>query len=242
MQHRILGFLLLLFTGIGSAFCQVDDTRNYVYFFSDSVLYGRNVELSSSFTRGTYLLCDTIKIHPDQVKFFRGETGFFANTIRLKYSGTSSFCERIRKGRINLYEKDVTTQSPGTYINGRYSPGMSGRTINNFYNKGFGDLKKANYNNLVTDLSDNPESMMYLDKYKKSDTKQKIFQIAGGTLIVGGLVALISAKNKPVISPNYTPGAILMGTGAASMWVGYFVYLSKPKHLKNAIDVYNTSH
>lgn len=242
MQHRFIAFILLMLTGTGAAFSQVDDTRNFVYFFTDSVLYGRNVELNSSFTRGLYLMCDTIKINPDQVKFFRGETGFFANTIRLKYSGTSSFCERIRRGRINLYERDVTSSSPGMYTNGRYTSGTSTRTINNFYNKDFGNLKKANYNNLVADLSDNPESMLYLDKYKKTARKQHIFQIAGGALLVGGLVALISAQNKPVNSPDYTPGVILIGTGAASMWVGYFVYLSKPKHLRNAIDVYNTSH
>jgi len=242
MQHKIFVFALLMWVSISAASAQVDETRNYIYFFSDSVLYCRNVELGSSFSRGTYLMCDTLVVDPYRVKFFRGETGFFANTMKINFSGTATFCERVRRGKINLYERDVTTSSPGFYgPNGMYTSGGATRTIKNFYNKGFGDLKKASYKNLVVDLSDNPESMLYLDKYKKASRKETIFGIAGGALIVGGIATLINAaKNSPGLEkPNNTPGTIITVTGAVGVWTSYFIYLSKPKHLRNAIDAYN---
>ncbi|HLO59852.1 MAG TPA: hypothetical protein VK179_13985 [Bacteroidales bacterium] len=238
--------LVLLWMTVSSAFSQVDETRNYVYFFSDSVLYGRIVELRSPMFGGSFLMCDSIKVSKDFVKFFKGETGFYANTININSSGTSTFCQRIRKGKINLYERDVTSYSPGFYSPGfggpgMYSSGMVTRNIKNYYNIGFGDLKKAKYKNLLVDLSDNPESMMHLTKYKSVRKTETILGVVGGVAVATGLVAVIATTNhnNGLSKSNTTPGVVTMLAGAGCMWVSYFYSLSKPKHLRQAIDAYN---
>lgn len=60
--------------------------------------------------------------------------------------------------------------------------GYGGTKIIDYYNKGFGDLKKATYENLRTDLSDKPEAQLYLDKYNKMRKTQNILYATSGAL------------------------------------------------------------
>jgi len=126
MKRKVLLFFLILWN-IGLIFGQVDENKNFIYSFSDSVIYGRIIEYKTPFLGSSHFLVDSKKIQPDLVKFYRNETGFYANTKTVNFSGTSSFTERIRKGRINLYEKETTTYSPGHFnsTTGMYSGGMT---------------------------------------------------------------------------------------------------------------------
>lgn len=225
---------------------QVDENKHFIYFFSDSVVYGRIIEYETPFFGNTHFLVDSKKIQPDLVKFYRNETGFYANTKTVSFSGTSSFTERIRKGKINLYEKETTTYNPGHFnpSTGMYSGGMATRNIKNYYNKEFGDLKKANYQNLSLDLSDNPESMIYLNKYKTTRDAQTVLYIVGGATLIAGFATLINKTkdwdgSDSQTEPNVFGNIVAIGVGAGCFWVSYFIGFSKPKNLRIAIDRYN---
>ncbi|NJN77701.1 MAG: hypothetical protein HC803_04705 [Saprospiraceae bacterium] len=57
--------------------------------------------------------------------------------------------------------------------------------------------------------------------------------MAGGAMLAGGLLAFV---NNP---QSETAPILLMGGGAATFWIAYFVGLDKPRHLKDAVDAYN---
>lgn len=244
-MKRVALLTFLTFWKISIILGQVDVNKNFVYFYSDSVIYGRIIE-NKTFLRNSYFLVDSIKIQTDLVKFYRNETGFYANTRAVSFSGASSFAERIREGKINLYENKTTTHVPNqyNYTTGKYTGGMSTTNIKNYYNKGFGDLKKANYQNLSLDLADNPESMIYINKYKSKRDVQTVLCLVGGVSIIAGFATLINktkAWDESVLhpKPNVTGSFVAIGLGAASFWVSYFIELSKPAHLRSAIDKYN---
>lgn len=231
-------------------FAQIDERKNFVYLYSDSVIYGNIIELKKPFLGASYIRLDSAKIPVEKVKFFQHEKGFFANTKDLSFTGTSQFSERISKGKLNLYEKETqsTNYSPGMY-GGR--SGISTVTIKNYYNSGFGPLKKASYKNISADLQSSPESMVFMNKFKASSRAQGVLYAVGGAAIIGGVVSLASHMKSESQStfgksgpdgdgPNlHAPSIALIGVGAGCFWASYFISLSKPKQLKRAIDAYN---
>jgi len=238
-------FYLIIFLSIlqKTLFGQINENKDYVYFFTDSILYG-NVDYKKPFIGAAYLKVDSLKIQLDKVKFYKNQTGFFANSKNINFSGTSSFSERIRKGRINLFEKENTNYNPGHFTStGMYMGGTTSTTILNYYNRGFGDLKKANYKNLSMELADNPESLIHLNKFKSVQSTQNVLYVVGGALVVGGLATLIN-KTKDVDydtepSPNVTSNIVTIGLGAGCFLVSYTMSFSKPEHLRKAVDAYN---
>jgi len=223
---------------------QVDKSKKYLYLFSDTVLYGKIIEYKKPFLGEAQLLLDSKKIRLETVKFYKNETGFHANTKNLNFSGSSIFTERIREGRLNLYENESTHYNPGHYsaTTGMYTGGDAWTTIKNYYNEGFGDLKKANYQNLSIDLEDNAESLDYLKKFKTVNDAQTGLYIAGGAMVIGGLATLIGrTSNIPPDeeSPDDTANIVVIGVGAGCFWISYFLGFTKPDHLRDAFDAYN---
>ncbi len=232
MKRKTQLTLLVLFN-LSFLYGQVDESRNYLYLFSDSVIYGRIIQYKKQFVK-PYFLINSTKVKPDLVKFCKNETGFYANLKNLNTWSSPDFAQRIRKGKINLYESRVI-----------YTNGMP-KKIYNYYNKGFGDLKKANYENLHIDLSDNPESEKYLDKYKSFRDGEVLSAIIGGVAVIAGFATLISKTQSgddygygEQTEPDVTGSIVTIGLGTACFTVTYILNLSKPKHLKSAIDVYN---
>ena len=220
--------------------------NNYIYTYKNDIIYGRIIEFEEPFIGfPIYMLVDSEKYSLNEIKFYKNETGFHANTKNTGISNSSNFIERMRKGKINLYER-TSNYNPG-YFNsstGTYSGGLGTVSIINYYNIGFGDLKKANYQNLTIDLADNPESLIYLEKYKSIKDKQKLLYIVGGAAIIGGFATLINktkdwdgTDSEP--EPNVTGNIVVIGIGAGCFWVSYFMSFSKPKYLRKAIDEYN---
>lgn len=245
-MKRIALLTFLTIWNMSSIFGQVEENKNFIYFFSDSVIYGRIIEYKTPFLRSSYLLVDSNKIQLNLVKFYCNETGFYANTKTVDFLGVSSFTERIRKGEINLYEKVTITTYPDhiNYTTGMYTVGMPTKNIKNYYNKGFGDLKKANYQNLSLDLADNPESIIYLNKYKSTRDAQTVLYIVGGATLIAGFATLINkttdwdgSDSQP--EPNVTGNLVAVAVGAGCFLVSYSIGFSKPKHLRSAIDKYN---
>lgn len=223
-----------------------NNNKSFLYTYSNQIISGKIIYHKKTLLEDSYFLIGSKKYSSSIVKFYKNETCFYANTRDVSFSGSSIFAERIRKGRINLYEHETTSSSPTYYSAsaGMYTSGISTKKINNYYNKGFVDLKKTSYKNLVYDLDDNIESSIYLKKYKSVRDAQTILYIAGGVTLISGLATLIhktkdwdGSDSEP--EPNVTGSIVAIGLGASCFWVSYFISFSKPKHLRNAIDFYN---
>lgn len=224
-----------------------DLNKHFIYTNTGEIIFGKNVDYEKPFLGSPFIQIDTKKFQLDKVEFYKNETGFYANTANISFSGSSAFSQRIRKGKINLYEKETTNYSPGHFnsATGMYSGGFSTKKIKYYYNIGFGELKKANYKNLCIDLANKPESVIYLNKYKLANKTQIALTVIGGALIVGGFATLNNKTsnsdmaNSQADEPNISGNLATICIGAGCVCASYIIYLSKPKHLKRAIDLYN---
>lgn len=234
------------------AYAQPDESKEFLYLYSDSVIYAERIDLERNFTGSLHLWVDSKRIHPEQVKFFNNNRGFFANVRDLGLSGETSFSERIRKGRINLYEAKTVDWDAYDDMGG-YPLRPKVIESRNFYNIGFGSLKKANYVNLSIDLVDNPQSMVFLNKYRSIKRTQMAMYVAAGLSFIAGVVVMQSGEKnfslksdgRPGFSSNKSTssglvsGLALSGVGIGLATGGYLIGPSRTKYLKRAIDAYN---
>ncbi len=244
MSPNPIFFSLLLFFSFSTFYGQVDESKNFILLFSDSVIYGRIIEYEKPLLKPAMVVVDGQKFLPRMVKFYQNETGFYGNAQFANSSSSPQFFERIRKGKINLYEREYVTYSNGGYnpSSGGFSPGFSNKNIVNYYNKGFELLKKPTYANLMVDLADNPESMVFVNKVKRNNTTKAILYGVGIPSLAIGAGAFISGFKKAGPNgknPNEGIGIGGMVVGGVSLWAAYFVNLEKPKLLRKAIDAYN---
>lgn len=204
--------------------------KNFISLYDGSMIIGNEVILEEPFLGRNYFSVDGQKFEWQTVQFFQNEYGFFANPRPMLL--TKEFIPCVSQGRINLFELDRESYTPS------YDPNFGvtnnyNRTINNYYNKGLDNLRKANYANLSIDLSDSPEAMQHLQRFRKQSNIQTGLYIGGGALLVGSVISFI--RNDGIS----TTELILGGLGAASFSVAYLISLDKPKHLRNAINIYN---
>lgn len=244
---------------------QVRQSKNFLYLYSDSVIYADRIRLRPDFGNSFQLRADSRRVPVAQVKFFNNEDGFFANTRKVDFGGFTAFSERIIEGRINLFQR----VSYDTYLYDReYNKGYrfrnrrdEGVDIRMYYNKGYEDLKKVNYHNLKMDMADNAQSMQMLEGYRKSTRNGTILYAAAGASLVAGLVSFLvngssgqksfnnngfgsngfNGKNSAFEhkGANFTASFVLLGLGAGFAIGGYTVGASGNRHLENAVDAYN---
>ncbi|SFC34790.1 hypothetical protein SAMN05421747_10930 [Parapedobacter composti] len=84
---------------------QVDESRNFVYFYSDSVLYANRVRMRTDMLNQLVLKADSRRIPLRQVKFLNTDEGFFATTRRLPGLAKEQLSERVVEGRINIFQE-----------------------------------------------------------------------------------------------------------------------------------------
>lgn len=238
-----------------SARAQVHESKNFLYLYSDSVIYAKKIMLRPDFAGYWQLRADSRRVPTEQVKFFNNEEGFFANTRKLHFVRTDAFSERIIEGRINVFQE--MTYDPFLYDRGpRYRDNRQSRVdLRMYYNKGFSDLKKVNYYNLKNDMSDHPESMDLLKSYRKSMNTSKIMYAAAAVSVIAGMVSFLSTDNKTDSSfsghfgdgtssmntslSGYTPSFIMLGVGLGFAVGGFAIQTSGSRHLERAVDAYN---
>ncbi|MGX5691313.1 hypothetical protein [Arcticibacter tournemirensis] len=249
MKHfKTLAAMYLMY--ISAAFGQLDESKNFLYLYSDSVIYANRINLRRDFSGSLYFTVDSKIFHPEQVKFFNNYRGFFANVKDATFNGETAFSERIRKGKLNLFEEKTFTweyDDDGDVYGRRYRERPQVSAVRNYYNIDYGKLKKATYANLSKDLAGNPESIQLLNKYE-SVKKAKIgLYVGAGASLLAGLITFVSGGSKSTDlqhgfnsgSKEFTGGVILLGLGTGLATGGYLLSVSEPKYLKAAIDSYN---
>ncbi len=237
---------------ISQAQAQVQDAKNYLYLYSDSVIYARKIQLRSDYSGYWQIRADSRRIPVDQVKFFNNEEGFFANTRKLTFTRTTEFSERIIEGKINLFQERPYDPYAYNWRHSHHNNRATPINLSIYYNKGFGDLKKVNYKNLKDDLSDHPESMEFLNNYRKNANLSKVMYVSAGASAIAGLAYfLVQGKSQmnstsgpgfgqsSIKEVNFAPAFILLGLSAGFALGGFVFQTSGPKHIESAIESYN---
>lgn len=226
-----------------SARAQLHESRDFLYLYSDSVIYARDIKLRPDFSGYLRLRADSKYVSAEQVKFFNNKDGFFANTRKLNLLGTTAFSERIVEGRINVFQErsyDPENYSAHLYHRRFRRSAEPAIDVSMYYNKGYNDLKKLNYRNLKYDMSDHQESMEMLHSYRKSmNTTKMLYVAAGASLIAGFLNFATASDRKSLSSANFALSTTLMGIGLGFAAGGYLSHLSGNRKLENAVDIYN---
>jgi len=241
-------------------------SSNFICFFnSDTILEIKNIEFKHPFLGYSYFLADDKKITPSFVKFYKDETGFYANLIDITNGFNSGFSICESRGKINLFSK--TEYGNSMMVGGASPTGIYGPTFNGgfgysypapmlpytkyYYCKGFGDLTKVSYKNLKHDLADNASSLLFLEVYKKLEQQGRLINIAGYAIIGITSISLINHMNHELENTNETYSnqppdylashslAFLGGMALIFTKHFYFDMHKKPEALKKAIDTYN---
>jgi len=227
---------------------QTDESRNFIYLNSDSVIHADRIRLRPDFGGSLVLRADSRRVPLEQVKFFNNEDGFFANTRKTNLFAGNSFSERIVKGKINLYQEVAYDPVPYEFDYYRFRDrGPRAISTRLFYNKGFSEVKKVSYASLKTDLAENPKSLDFLESYRKGKQGGTIMYVAAGAAILAGLVNFVSTGSKEMSrasfestrSNGYVGSAILMGVGGGLALGGYLMQASANRDIERAIDTYN---
>ncbi len=241
--------LVMACYGLNARSQQLNESRNFLYFYSDSTVYAQKIRLRPDLTGGWSLRADSRRIPVSQVKFFNNQDGFFANTRKLSLLGAASFAERIIEGKLNLYQEVIYD---GVLMEDEYY-GFSHyrqQAVHNrmFINKGYTDLKSVNYRNLNEAMADNPKSLALLGRYRNAKITGIAMYVAAGAAIIASGVTLMSEGKKvgttfggmpKYADRNYTGSFVLLGLGAGLSLGGFLVGESGKKNIERAIDNYN---
>lgn len=219
--------------------CNINSSSCFLYFFNDSIVYGKKIVLKTPFLSRNKFIIDDKAYFANRVKFYNADAAFNAN---MKKEGKAPrFIKREFCGKINYYEQDYFTHgyhySIGHFSDGNYSPGFympPQQVIIQYYNFGYGDIKKATYKNLLKDIGQNQNSKYYLDKYKRKKRTENIIGIAGTGLTI---MSFFFIGSNPVI------GGVSLLSGTTLLTIDLFLILGhipdKVQHLGDAIRAYN---
>jgi hypothetical protein len=250
--------LLFLHTTSYSQNSIVDETTNFILEYNGKVTYSnRSIEYKEPLFKKNYLKINDTKFSLESVQFYKTGEMFYGNIMDPNYPSSAGFAQRIIKGKINLYEKTTlnTGYTYGTSIGGGTSTPMMTSTITkkNYYNIGYENLKKTKYKYLINDLSDNPVSVIKLEKYNSVRKKETLFYVIGTALAVGGLFTSFEITGETQSSLNFETGSFeetdvhklkpvnltigLVGLGINL--VNYLINRDKFKYIESAIYIYN---
>ena len=211
--------------GVGS------ESTEFVELATGSRLDGR-VERHNPAFRSAYLtIDDSARVELNDVRAYRSDEGYFR---RISGKG-SKFARRVRIGRLDLYERAQLVVSPMMMMPGApggppiVTGGVGSNATFDFFAKGDGDVHPLKYGPLRDAVSDDPQSLRYLNQYRTLGYVQIGLAAAGLGLVAVGLTQL--EKQEP------PPPLLFVGAGVAmTSWIPHLMRGGK---LQEAVDSYN---
>lgn len=221
-----------------TARAQINESRDYLYLYSDSIVYAENIKFQPDFSGNLRVNVDARNFPIAQVKFLSTKDGFFGNTRRMGPLHTD-FVERIMEGRINVFQERPPVQLPHFFGALALPATQTSLPMSLYYNKGFEDLQNLTYHNLKKDMADHPKSMDMLKAYKRGKNVTTLAYVAGAASIIGAAV-LATGNGQNAYSTGNFAGTIGLGTlGLGLIASGYFKDQSNRGRLEAAIETYN---
>ncbi|MDO3693735.1 hypothetical protein QVZ41_02595 [Wenyingzhuangia sp. chi5] len=233
---------------------EVGENKNYIYFYKgDKKEVKGIVRVKSPFLGKQKVEADGVEYNISTVQFYKSGEDFYGNIYNA--TNRNSFARRILKGKVNYYESESAVyNAPAMGPNGQFMGGGGYSTrVDRYYNKGFGPMKKANYENLVVDLVDNQESLLLLQSYKKVRNREIFTYVFAAAATLGGLLTAFEGtgemksgynfdtnryetyEEKKIKPVNLTIGLLGLTTGI----INYFTSKKKYRYLEDSIQVYN---
>ncbi|TKC58469.1 hypothetical protein FBD94_17740 [Pedobacter hiemivivus] len=228
-----------------SARAQLRESKDFLYLYSDSIIYARDIKIRPDFSGNLRVRVDSRNVPIAQVKFLNSKDGFFANTRKIGIIRTAGFAERIIEGRINVFQDRTLSYTPFVYdahhTNEMHYPSGAAPSVsaNLYYNTGYADLKMLNYVNLKKDMADNPQSMDMLYAYRRSMNTTKFLYIAGAASILAAGLTSMGGGESAYSTSRFTTGVSLGALGLGLIAGGYLKSVAAKGKLETAVDIYN---
>lgn len=226
----ILGFMV-----VGASYGQLTNPQQKLVLYNGETLTGERLVYESSLLKPSVFTLDDGQFETSSVEYFQNNHGYFANLGRLHNNRQERYAMRIQKGKINLFEEIEIEVYGGEELLANANTAenevmLASGEAYNYYSKGDGTVKKANYHNLMFDMSDNPESVKHLKAYKKYRLLQWGLIGVGTGLIAANVVAQSATgiKFNPVMAIG-----LVVGGGS------YFLQTPKEDSIWLAADEYN---
>ncbi|MFZ1977060.1 MAG: hypothetical protein WAV76_03815 [Bacteroidota bacterium] len=212
----------------------VTEYGNFILLENGEKLYGK-VEKVVPYAGQPYLLLDGLERHDfGNVRAYQDDNGFF---VKLRSTPWSyEFVRRVIEGKIDFFSSTYLTfvDERYGYPFAPYRPYRRHAVVASeyidYFSKDGVDLLPVNFHNLYEALSDNPESMKYLDDYRTMETVQ------WGLLIGGTAVTLIGLSTSNYQTHYVSP---LVYAGCLATVSAYIPFFMKDTKLQLAIKVYN---
>ena len=144
------------------SFGQESDS-DYVKLYNGEIIYAEDVIFKTPLLKKNYFLVDDIRYQPSYVAFYRDRGAVSANVSKLRISSKPLFIPRIESGKVNLFLR--AQKGSGYTIHDL----AYGQKVWLYFNEPNESLKKVSYLALSPIMKDNPDAMVFLNEYRKSN-------------------------------------------------------------------------
>lgn len=199
-------------------------TRYQVGLKNGAVYNAYDVEVKQPLFGRNFLLLDgQRRIELSEVGFYENETGHYVRTT-LPRSSREATLRREKTGRISLYATYNTSYSPGGYGMpgfgyggfgyggfGGYPYGSGYRTTKTeYFSKDNGPIQNLNARNLALATADNAGAQELLAQARRYQTSTTIAYVAGGGLLLYGLLQSFQATSTGISPVTYAAIPVLI--------------------------------
>ena len=225
--------ILFLFSFTLSAQLQQND-KYFIKLVDGKIIYG-NSEIKDPFLGKSYVMIDSTKYYLKDIAQVIKSKGYFLTYKSGGLFSTPNLVKRTTEGKIDLYSDYVTSYSGG-YM------GPNGMMVGNFpvtsyqeilFTKDKINLFEINYSNLRDQLSDNPVSVEYLNKYRTLN----YFKYGLGIIGIATIIAGISQIDKEKGLDSGAKSTIVIGAVVTNL--AWIPSLMQGNTLDDAIAAYN---
>lgn len=198
-------------------------TRYQVGLKNGAVYNAYDVEVKQPLFGRNFLLLDgQRRIELSEVGFYENETGHYVRTT-LPRSSREATLRREKTGRISLYATYNTSYSPGGYGMpgfgyggfgyggfGGYPYGGYRTTKTEYFSKDNGPIQNLNARNLALATADNAGAQELLAQARRYQTSTTIAYVAGGGLLLYGLLQSFQANSSGISPITYAAIPVLI--------------------------------
>jgi hypothetical protein len=241
---RVLCRASFLFTAILSCtailHAQVTPVQHEVVLHNGERFSGVKLSYASPILQPSSFQLDDKNFEASEVAFFRNYHGYFANLNKIYNDRAERYALRIKEGKINLFEEvefEAYAEENLAIPEGGNNEMLATNESFQYFSKGDGEVKKANYRNLRLALADNPESKKEMNVFRNFRYAQIGLAAAGVGILAYEMVRQNDAVNTSSDeSIRFTPMVAL------GIIVGGSSYLlERPKQNSKwfAVDSYN---
>lgn len=238
--QRVLSFLAALICCAPLLHAQVTPVQHEVVLYNGERFSGVKLSYASPILQPSSFQLDDKSFEASEVAFFRNYHGYFANLNKIYNDRAERYALRIKEGKINLFEEvefEAYAEENLAVTEGGDNEMLATNESFQFFSKGDGEVKKANYKNLRLALADNPESNKEMSVFRNFRYAQIGLVAAGVGILTYEMVRQNDAVNASSDeSIRFTPMVAL------GIIVGGSSYLlERPKQNAKwfAVDSYN---